>query len=248
MQFVVVIPARFASTRLPAKLLERIGGKTILEHTWQSVQNIDWVDKTIIATDHKRIADEVHHFGGQAIMTSENHQSGSDRIAEVVKNLSCDIIINVQGDEPFTSVSDLEILQDIFLKDSLHEVDVASLMTPIADTESIESPHIVKVVTNASMDALYFSRSAIPFQRSINQPTYYRHVGIYAYRKSALMRFVDLEQAPTEKAELLEQLRFLHHGMRIRLGITKHSGIAIDTAEDLEAARKYFADNLEQKL
>ncbi|MDO5510843.1 MAG: 3-deoxy-manno-octulosonate cytidylyltransferase [Weeksellaceae bacterium] len=248
MQFIAVIPARFASTRLPAKLLEKIGSRTVLEHTWRSVEHIEWLDKVIIATDHKRIEEEAKRFGANVVMTSVNHQSGSDRIAEVIKNISCDVIINIQADEPFTSSQDLEILRDIFTRDSLHEVDVASLMSRIVEEDLIANPNIVKVVTNLQQDALYFSRSPIPYKRSDVQVDYYRHIGIYAYRKQSLMRFVSMPPSITEKAEMLEQLRFLENSMRIRMGVTQHAAIAIDTAEDLERAREFYQKNSEQNL
>ena len=191
-----------------------------------------------VVTDSETIFDEIVSNGGKAIMSIKEHQSGSDRIAEAVENISCDIVVNVQGDEPFTAAEPLQQLLQVFSNDLQNQIDLASLMRPITDITEIENPNNVKVITDFENNALYFSRSIIPFNRDRNLATnYMQHIGIYAFRKQALLDFYKLPMKMLESAEKLEQLRYLEYGKKIRMVETTHIGIGIDTIEDLEKAR-----------
>lgn len=238
MRFIAVIPARYSSTRYPGKALAILAGKPIIQHVYEASVNSGQFDTVIIATDDERIAQAAHSFGGQVCMTSPTHKSGSDRIAEVVRDLECDIVFNVQGDEPFITKEPLAALKEVF-----HDpkVEVASLMHSMADREDIENPNNVKVVFDSIRNALYFSRSVIPYDRDkVESVTYWKHVGIYAYRKETLLQFVTLPQGRLEKSESLEQLRLLENGITIRMVKTNYKGIGIDTPEDLEQAIKFI--------
>jgi 3-deoxy-manno-octulosonate cytidylyltransferase (CMP-KDO synthetase) len=239
MKIIAVIPARYASTRFPAKLMQDLGGKTVIQRTYQAAVNTRLFDDVFVVTDSILIYDEIITNGGKAIMSIAAHESGSDRIAEAVENLDVDIVVNVQGDEPFINTKPLAELLDVFRNDFDKKVDLASLMFEIKDTAEIENPNNVKVVTDQNGFALYFSRSVIPYPRDINVGVrYMKHIGIYAFRKQALLDFYRLPMKSLEATEKLEQLRYLEFGKRIKMVETNQGSIGIDTPEDLEKARK----------
>jgi 3-deoxy-manno-octulosonate cytidylyltransferase (CMP-KDO synthetase) len=239
MKIIAVIPARYASTRFPAKLMQDLGGKTVIQRTYQAAVNTRLFDDVFVVTDSILIYDEIITNGGKAIMSIAAHESGSDRIAEAVENLDVDIVVNVQGDEPFINKKPLAELLDVFINDFDQKVDLASLMFEIKDTVEIENPNNVKVVTDQNGFALYFSRSVIPYPRDINVGVrYMKHIGIYAFRKQALLDFYRLPMKSLEASEKLEQLRYLEFGKRIKMVETNQGSIGIDTPEDLEKARK----------
>lgn len=238
MKIIAVIPARYASTRFPAKLMQDLGGKTVILRTYEAAVNTKLFDDVFIVTDSTLIFNEIISHGGKAIMSVKEHESGSDRIAEAVANLDVEIVVNVQGDEPFIDSEPLIKLLEIFRKDSAGAVDLASLMREISDDSDINNPNNVKVVTDQNDFALYFSRSAIPYPREKNVGVrYMQHIGIYAFRKQALLDFYSLPMKSLEASEKLEQLRYLEYGKRIKMVETSHVGIGIDTPEDLEKAR-----------
>lgn len=239
MKIIAVIPARYASTRFPAKLMQDLGGKTVITRTYQAAVGTGLFDDVFVVTDSDIIFKEIEANGGKAIMSIKEHESGSDRIAEAVENLDVDIVVNVQGDEPFINKEPLADVLEVFKGDIAHEIDLASVMIPITDWEEINNPNNVKVITDQKGFALYFSRSVIPFPRDKDAGAkYYRHIGIYAFRKHALMDFYKLPMQSLEATEKLEQLRYLEYGKKIRMVQTGHAGIGIDTPEDLEKARK----------
>lgn len=239
MKIIAVIPARYASTRFPAKLMQDLGGKTVILRTYESALNTKLFDDVFVVTDSDIIYNEIVSNGGKAIMSIKEHESGSDRIAEAVQNLDVDIVINVQGDEPFIDAEPLAKVIEIFRNDAEKKVDLASLMREIKDEAEINNPNNVKVVTDQNGFALYFSRSVIPYPREINVGVrYMQHIGIYAFRKQALLDFYALPMKSLEASEKLEQLRYLEFGKRIKMVETTHVGIGIDTPEDLEKARK----------
>jgi len=239
MKVIAVIPARYASIRFPAKLMQDLGGKTVITRTYEAAVNTNLFDDVFLVTDSDLIFNEIVSQGGKAIMSSKEHESGSDRIAEAVYNLEVDIVINIQGDEPFIDKDSLVKLIQVYKNDSKGEVDLASLMREITDNQDIENPNNVKVVVDQSGFALYFSRSVIPYPREINVGVrYMQHIGIYAFRKQALLDFYNLPMKSLEASEKLEQLRYLEFGKRIKMVETNHIGIGIDTPEDLENARR----------
>jgi 3-deoxy-manno-octulosonate cytidylyltransferase (CMP-KDO synthetase) len=234
---IAVIPARYNSTRFPGKLMEVLGDKTIITTTYQNVVETGLFDEVFVATDSEMIFDEITRNGGKAVMTGQ-HETGSDRIAEAVQNIDCDIVINVQGDEPFLKKEPLKQLIDVFTNDEKKEISLASLKIQLKESEEIQNSNNVKVITDNNGFALYFSRSIIPFHRDLDfEVKYYKHIGVYAFRKEALIKFSSLEMTPMEIAEKLEQLRYLENGMKIRLVETDFVGIGIDTPEDLEKAK-----------
>jgi 3-deoxy-manno-octulosonate cytidylyltransferase (CMP-KDO synthetase) len=236
MKVIAIIPARYDSTRFPGKALALLNGKPIIQHVYEAAVKADIFSDVIIATDDERISKAVNQFRGQVVMTSTNHKSGSDRIAEVAQNLECDVVFNIQGDEPFITKQPLVDLKNIFEDPT---VQVASLMHELQDSIEIENPGNVKVICDRNSNALYFSRAAIPFDRDGNFPfTYWKHIGVYAYLKKTLLRFVATPQGTLERIEALEQLRFLENGIPIRMVKTDYKGIGIDTPEDLEKARQ----------
>lgn len=238
MRVIAVIPARYASTRFPGKLMKDLEGKTVIRRTYEATVATGLFSEVFVATDSEAIYQEVLSHDGKAVMSLEKHESGSDRIAEAVKKIETDIVINVQGDEPFVDRENLKKLIDIFKNDTDRQVDLASLMTPIETKEAIENPNNVKVVVDQNQVALYFSRSVIPYPREENESVqYYQHIGVYGFRKSALLEFSTWKMSPLECIEKLEQLRYLEHGKRIKMAITQHVGFGIDTPEDLEKAR-----------
>ncbi len=235
---IAVIPARYNSTRFPGKMMEILGNRTIITTTYQNVLETGLFDEVFVATDSELIFDEISKNGGKAVMTGE-HETGSDRIAEAVQNIDCDIVINVQGDEPFLKKEPLKQLIDVFYKDEKKKISLASLKIQLKESEEIRNPNNVKVITDNNGFALYFSRSVIPFQRELSYDvTYYKHIGVYAFRKEALLKFSSLEMTTLEISEKLEQLRYLENGMKIKMVETDFVGIGIDTPEDLEKAKK----------
>jgi len=239
MKTIAVIPARYASTRFPAKLLQDLGGKTVIQRTYEAAMETRLFDDVFVVTDSELIYDEITSKGGKAIMSKKEHESGSDRIAEAVADMDVDIVVNVQGDEPFMERDSLERLLSVFYTDDGKNVDLASLMIEINDTSEINNPNNVKVVTDQFGFALYFSRSPIPYQRDADfGAKYFKHIGVYAFRKQAIMDFSNLPVKSLEASEKLEQLRYLEFGKRIKMVKTSHMSIGIDTAEDLEKARK----------
>lgn len=236
MRIIAVIPARYAATRFPAKLMQLLGDKTVIRHTYDNTVATGLFDEVLVVTDSDLIYTEISNNGGKAVMSLNEHESGTDRIAEAVKEMDVDVIINVQGDEPFVQKESLEKLCGLFTDTS---VQVGSLMHLISHKEQINDPNCVKVVVNQQMNALYFSRSVIPFQRdeSVSVP-YYKHIGMYGFRKQILLDFTQLPASLLEKTEKLEQLRLLENGINIRMAVTEPIGISIDTPSDLEKARK----------
>jgi 3-deoxy-manno-octulosonate cytidylyltransferase (CMP-KDO synthetase) len=239
MKIIAVIPARYASTRFPAKLMQDLGGKTVILRTYEAAVATKLFDDVFVVTDSQLIYDEIQKNGGKAIKSIKEHESGSDRIAEAVENMEVDVVVNVQGDEPFINKKPLEELIAIFKNDTNKQVDLASLMFQITDKEEINNPNNVKVITDQQSFALYFSRSVIPFPREEHAGVrYMKHIGIYAFRKAALLDFYRLPMLSLEASEKLEQLRYLEYGKRIKMVETTHGSIGIDTLEDLEKARK----------
>ncbi|MFM9825873.1 3-deoxy-manno-octulosonate cytidylyltransferase [Flavobacterium sp.] len=239
MKTIAVIPARYASTRFPAKLMQDLGGKTVILRTYEAAKKSNLFDAVFVVTDSDLIYNEIVSNGGKAIMSIKEHESGSDRIAEAVENMDVDIVVNVQGDEPFINTVALEKLIEVYKNDTENKVDLASLMFEIKDDDEINNPNNVKVVTDQNGFALYFSRSVIPYPREKNVGVrYMQHIGIYAFRKQALMDFYNLPMKSLEASEKLEQLRYLEFGKRIKMIEVADRSIGIDTPEDLEKARK----------
>jgi 3-deoxy-manno-octulosonate cytidylyltransferase (CMP-KDO synthetase) len=239
MKIIAVIPARYASTRFPAKLMQDLGGKTVILRTYEAAINTQLFDDVFVVTDSDIIYDEIISNGGKAIRSIKEHESGSDRIAEAIEHLDVSVVVNVQGDEPFIDAEPLVKLIEIFRHDSTQQVDLASLMREIKNDDEIHNPNNVKVVVDQNEFALYFSRSVIPYAREKNVGVrYFQHIGIYAFRKQALLDFYHLPMKSLEASEKLEQLRYLEFGKRIKMVETSHIGIGIDTPEDLEKARK----------
>jgi 3-deoxy-manno-octulosonate cytidylyltransferase (CMP-KDO synthetase) len=235
MRVIAVIPARYAATRFPAKLMQMLGNKTVIRHTYDNTVATGLFDEVLVATDNTLIADEILSCGGKVFMSRKEHESGSDRIAEAVQDLDVDVIVNVQGDEPFMQREPLSALVSAFADP---RVSVASLMHRIHEEEQLNNPNIVKLVTDKEGFALLFSRSHIPYPRNTDvMVNYFRHIGVYAYRKSALMQFVQWPLGELENIEKLEQLRYLENGVRIKMIETDFVGIGIDTPEDLERAK-----------
>jgi 3-deoxy-manno-octulosonate cytidylyltransferase (CMP-KDO synthetase) len=230
------IPARYAATRFPAKLMQLLGDKTVIRHTYDNTMATGLFDEVYVVTDSEIIFNEITSHGGKAIMSKRPHESGSDRIAEAVLDLAIDIVVNVQGDEPFVKREPLEKVIDCF-KDS--KVQVASLMQVLTHQPSIEDPNYVKVAVDKNWNALFFSRSVIPYPRSAETPiTYYEHVGVYAFKKQALIDFTNWPMSPLEAAEKIECLRYLENGVSIKMVVTNYMGVEIDTPEDLIKAAK----------
>jgi len=239
MNVIAVIPARYASTRFHAKLMQDLGGKSVILRTYHAALETNLFKDVFVVTDSDIIFNEVISNGGKAIMSIKEHESGSDRIAEAVENMNVDIVVNVQGDEPFIDKNSLEAVINVFKQDANNTIDLASLMREIKNLETINNPNNVKVVVDYNNFALYFSRSPIPYPREVNVGVrYFQHIGIYAFRKSALIDFYNLPIKPLEASEKLEQLRYLEYGKRIKMVETNHVSIGIDTLEDLEKARK----------
>lgn len=243
MKIIAVIPARYNSTRFPGKLMEILGDHTVITTTYKNVLATGLFDDVFVATDSEIIFNEIAKNGGKAVMTGE-HETGSDRIAEAVQNIDCDIVINVQGDEPFLKLEPLQQLIDVFKNDDHKKISLASLKIELKEKSEIENPNNVKVITDNNGYALYFSRSVIPFHRELSYDVkYYKHIGVYAFRKEALILFSKLEMKPLEIAEKIECIRYLEYGMKIKLIETHFVGVGIDTPEDLEKAKQIIGKN-----
>jgi len=237
MKIIAVIPARYAATRFPAKLMQDLAGKPVIVRTYEATVNTGLFDDVFVATDSEVIMDTIKSAGGKAIMSNEEHDCGSDRIAEAVANMEVDIVVNVQGDEPFTERESLARVIDVFKEDPDAVIDLASIMTRITNKEEIDNPNTVKVIVDQQDFAMYFSRSPIPHNRSDGEVAVFKHKGIYAFRKRALKDFTTLPIGPLEAAEKVEALRFLEHGKKIKMVESEVTGIEIDTPEDLERAK-----------
>ena len=229
-----MIPARYAATRFPAKLMQMLGDKTVILHTYNNTVATNLFDEVTVVTDSEIIFNEVINNGGKAVMSIKEHESGSDRIAEAIGEMDVDIVVNVQGDEPFVQKEPLEKLLAVFADEN---IQVASLMQVLHVKEFIDDPNYVKVVVDKKMNALMFSRSPIPYHRDKNvSPVYYEHIGVYAFRKQALLNFTAWPVTPLEAAEKIECLRYLENGVPLKMVVTKYMGVEIDTPEDLVRA------------
>lgn len=245
MKIIAVIPARYEASRFPGKLMQMLGDKTVISNTYQNVVDTGLFDEVFVATDSEAIFEEISNSGGNVVMTG-THETGSDRIAEAVKNMECDIVVNVQGDEPFLKLEPLKQLIEVFRDDSQKAISLASLKIILKDNEEVENPNNVKVITDKDGYALYFSRSVIPFPREIHpEVKYYKHIGVYAFRKDALLKFAELPMKPLEISEKIECLRYLEYGMKIKMIETDFIGVGIDVPEDLQKAREIL--QLQQK-
>ncbi|MFT5215615.1 MAG: 3-deoxy-manno-octulosonate cytidylyltransferase (CMP-KDO synthetase) [Glaciecola sp.] len=241
MKIISMIPARYSASRFPGKLMQDLGGKTVILRTYEATIATKLFDEVYVVTDSDIIFNEITENGGKAIMSIAEHESGSDRIAEAVQNVDCDIVVNVQGDEPFTERASLEKVLNVFYDDQRKEIDLASLMVEIKDWEEISNPNTVKVIVDQNNFALYFSRSPIPFPRDKNAGArYFKHKGIYAFRKQALLDFQKLPMQFIEATEKIECIRYLEYGKRIKMIETTVEGVEIDTPEDLEKAKRLW--------
>jgi 3-deoxy-D-manno-octulosonate cytidylyltransferase len=237
MKISAFIPARYAATRFPAKLMQMLGDKTVIRHTYDNTIATGLFDEVIVVTDSNIIYNEIVTNGGKAVMSKKEHESGSDRIAEAAAEMEVDIIVNVQGDEPFVKRGPLEKLLNVFKDDTAEQVQVASLMQELKSEASVEDPNYVKVTVDKNMNSLFFSRSVIPYPRNKEAGIiYYEHIGVYAFRKQALLNFTNWPMTPLESAEMIECLRYLEHGIPLKMVVTDYMGVEIDTPEDLEKA------------
>jgi len=250
MKYIAIIPARYASTRFPGKPLALLGGKPVIQRVYEQVAGV--LDDAVVATDDKRIYDAVLRFGGKAEMTSTAHRSGTDRCWEAYckQGKTYDVVVNVQGDEPFIRPAQLETLKSCF---DDPETQIATLVKPFAESDglaALENPNSPKVVLDARSRALYFSRSVIPYLRGadrqewLRRHTFYKHIGIYAFRAEVLKEVTALPQSALERAESLEQLRWLENGYRIGAGITTFDTVGIDTPQDLEQAERFLKEKM----
>ncbi len=236
-----MIPARYAASRFPAKLMQLLGDKTVIRHTYDNTVATGLFNEVIVVTDSDIIYKEIVNHGGKAMMSRRQHESGSDRIAEAVAEIDVDIVVNVQGDEPFVQQEPLQKLLQVFEEEEGKDVQVASLMQVLTEANFINDPNYVKVMVDKNMNALMFSRSVIPYLRDTTvNPVYYEHIGVYAFRKQALMNFTNWPITPLEAAEKIECLRYLENGVTLKMVVTQYMGIEIDTPEDLKRAAKLF--------
>ena len=236
MKTIAMIPARYAATRFPAKLMQLLKDKTVIRHTYDNTVATGLFDEVMVVTDSEIIFNEIVLHGGKAKMSIKTHESGSDRIAEAVADMDVDIVVNVQGDEPFVQKEPLQKLLDTFTDE---KVQVASLMQKLFDEKFINDPNYVKVAVDKNMNSLFFSRSVIPYPRDKNvSSVYYEHIGVYAFRKQALINFTNWAMTPLEDAEKVECLRYLENGVPLKMVVTQYMGVEIDTPEDLERAAK----------
>ena len=241
MKIISMIPARYSATRFPGKLMQDLGGKTVIRRTYEATVATNLFDDVFVVTDSGIIYDEIVNHAGKAIMSIKEHDCGSDRIAEAVEDLDIDIVINVQGDEPFTDKESLRKLIAVFKDDYDKTIDLASLMVHITDLDEINNPNTVKVIVDQTNFALYFSRSPIPYPRDQDVGVkYFKHKGVYAFRKEAILDFYKLPMLPLEASEKIECIRYLEYGKRIKMVETDVQGVEIDTPEDLERAKKLW--------
>lgn len=233
------IPARYAATRFPAKLMQLLGNKPVILHTYDNTVATQLFDEVVVVTDSDIIFNAVQQHGGKVMMSQKTHESGSDRIAEAIEHLAVDIVVNVQGDEPFVKKEPLEKLLQVFENNA--GVQVASLMQVLTNEANIADANYVKVAVNKNNDALFFSRSVIPYPRDKHvNTTYYEHIGVYAFTKQALLNFTNWEMTPLEAAEKIECLRYLENGVPIKMVLTSYMGVEIDTPEDLIKAAQFL--------
>ena len=242
-KILAIIPARYASTRFPGKPLAEIAGKPMIQHVWEQVRKTCRIDEVLIATDDQRIFDAAQDFGAEAVMTRSDHQTGTDRMVEVVKQKNCRWVMNVQGDEPLIFPDDLDRLIEKAEADA--ETKAATLIFPISDPEKLQNPNIVKVVLNQKNQSLYFSRSLIPFPRSEQDREFpvWRHLGVYMFRRDFLLEFHQWPQTPLEKLEQLEQLRILENGETLLCVEAESEGVGVDMPEDIEIAEKILIES-----
>jgi 3-deoxy-D-manno-octulosonate cytidylyltransferase len=239
MKTIAMIPARYAATRFPAKLMQMLGPKTVIRHTYDNTVATGLFDEVMVVTDSDIIYNEITTHGGRAKMSVKQHESGSDRIAEAIADMEVDIVVNVQGDEPFVKKEPLQKLLQVFEGEAGSQVQVASLMQVLTHAESIADPNYVKVAVDLNMNSLMFSRSPIPYHRDKNvNPVYYEHIGVYAFRKQALMQFTSWPITPLEAAEKIECLRYLEYGIPLKMVVSDYMGVEIDTPEDLVKAQQ----------
>ena len=241
MKIIAMIPARYSASRFPGKLMKDLGGKTVILRTFEAALSTNLFDEVYVVTDSEIIQKNIVEARGNVIMSKTAHQCGSDRIAEAVEFLDADIVINVQGDEPFIDKTSLSQLIEVFKEDVNKEIDLASLKVEITNQEDIENPNNVKVITDINNLAIYFSRSVVPFHRDKDiSVKYYKHKGVYAFRKQALLDFYNTPMTPLEASEKIEAIRYQEIGKKIKMIETAAEAIGIDTPEDLEKAKKYL--------
>tara|TARA_B100001094_G_scaffold139702_1_gene135115 strand:+ start:14406 stop:15140 length:735 start_codon:yes stop_codon:yes gene_type:complete len=238
MKIIAVIPARYEAKRFPGKLLKMLGNRTIIEQTFLAASSTNLFDDVIVVTDDKRIFSTITEIGGKAIMSMGEFHCGSDRIAAAVADMDIDIIVNIQGDEPFMEKESLSSLIQVLKNDLNHDISLASLMTPIYEQNIINDPNTVKVIVDNDDFAIYFSRHPIPYNRDNNKLVdYFKHIGVYAFRKDALIEFYNQSMTPLEKSEKIECLRYIENSKKIKMISTSFEGISIDTLEDLNLAK-----------
>ena len=244
MKIIAMIPARYSASRFPGKLMQDLGGESVILRTYKATMNTKLFSEVYVVTDSEIISHEIISNGGQVIMSVKEHESGSDRIAEAVQSVDCDVVVNVQGDEPFTDRESLKKVISVFETDDEKEIDLASLMVHITDPDEIQNSNTVKVIVDQRNFALYFSRSPIPYQRDTTvQTKYYKHKGVYAFRKEALLDFTKLPIKMLEVSEKIECIRYLEFGKKIKMVETDVQGVEIDTPEDLQRAKNLLREN-----
>ena len=238
MKTVIIIPARYSSTRLNAKPLIKVSGKPIIQWVYEQAKTVQAADDVIVATDNQEIFDTCKNFGGKVEMTSVDHKSGTDRIAEVIsRHGEYDLIVNLQGDEPLISTQNITTAINLLKEDK--NADISTLVKVIEDKKEVENPNLVKCIFDKNNYAIYFSRNKLPYERKDYEGDFYGHIGLYCYTKTALLKMTKLPQAEIEKAESLEQLRAIYNGMKIKVAVVESNAIGIDTKEDLEAFEEY---------
>jgi 3-deoxy-D-manno-octulosonate cytidylyltransferase len=239
MKKIAMIPARYAATRFPGKLMQMLGDKTVIRRTYENTLATGLFDEAVVVTDSDIIFQEITNHGGKAIMSIKTHESGSDRIAEAIANMEVDIVVNVQGDEPFVQREPLRQLLEVFEGADGEKVQVASMLKVSKDPARIANPNCVKVAVDKNNFSLLFSRSPIPYHRDQSlTPVYYEHIGVYAFRKQTLLDFTQWPMTPLEAVEKLEQLRYLENGVPLKMVVVDFEGVGIDTPDDLERAEK----------
>jgi 3-deoxy-manno-octulosonate cytidylyltransferase (CMP-KDO synthetase) len=244
MKIIAMIPARYSASRFPGKLMQDLAGKSVILRTYEATVETNLFSAVYVVTDSDIISNEIKKHGGNVIMSQKEHESGSDRIAEAVQAVDCDIVVNVQGDEPFTEKVSLQKVLSVFKDDQKQEIDLASLMVHISDVDEIQNPNSVKVIVDQRNFALYFSRSPIPYHRDKSiEIKYFKHKGVYAFRKQALLDFTKLPMQMLEASEKIECIRYLEYGKKIKMVETDIQGVEIDTPEDLERAKNLWKND-----
>jgi 3-deoxy-manno-octulosonate cytidylyltransferase (CMP-KDO synthetase) len=244
MKIIAMIPARYSASRFPGKLMQDLAGKSVILRTYEATVETNLFSAVYVVTDSDIISNEIKKHGGNVIMSQKEHESGSDRIAEAVQAVDCDIVVNVQGDEPFTEKVSLQKVLSVFKDDQKQEIDLASLMVHISDVDEIQNPNSVKVIVDQRNFALYFSRSPIPYHRDKSiDIKYFKHKGVYAFRKQALLDFTKLPMQMLEASEKIECIRYLEYGKKIKMVETDIQGVEIDTPEDLERAKNLWKND-----